>query len=268
MDKEVLFELYSKIFYLREFEKLILKSFLNGNIKKLPTSYYKLEALAVSLTSVSSQSDYLFSTDRIHPYFILKHNKIERGIKEYFKILKTGDSIINNTLRTFSFNDEPERVFSVMQGMASSFKETGFLPAFLVTLDSKHVFLSQFLESVVFSITNSLPCVYIIEQTTTNDMTVLNNILDSHYDKVLRVETSTDDIFSLRSTFHKAIRNAKEYLTPAVIFCDAINSNDPLEFLEAKIKSLNFPLNELKGSLNSELSYFISDDLKEFLNVA
>ena len=67
---------------------------------------------------------------------------------------------------------------------------------------------------------------------------------------------------------NKAIRNAKEYLTPAVIFCDSINSNDRLEFLEAKIKSLNFPLNELKGSLNSELSYFISDDLKEFLNVA
>lgn len=268
MDKEVLFELYSKMYYLREFEKLILKSFLAGNIKKLPTSYYKLEGLAVSLISIADTSDYLFSTDRIHPYYILKHSKIERGIREYFKILKNNSNIADNLLRTFSFNDSPERIFNIMQGMASSFQETGFKPAFLMTVDSKHACLSQFLESVIFSISNSLPSVYIVEMTKNDDITILNNILDTHYDKILKIETDTADIFQLRSALHKAIRNAKEYLTPAVVFCNAYSSEDPLDFLESKILSLNFPLDKLKETLNTELNYITTEDLKEFLNVA
>ncbi|MGI6680939.1 MAG: hypothetical protein ACOX3T_05625 [Bdellovibrionota bacterium] len=268
MNKEVLFELYSKMYYLREFEKLISKSFLLENIQKLPTSYYKLEALAVSLISVSSPSDYLFSTDRVHPYFILKHNKIERGIKEYFKILKNSENIANNTLRAFSFNDHPERVFNTMQGMALSFKETSFMPAFLITLDSMHATLKQFLDSVIFSITNTLPAVYIIERTKQDDITVLNNILETNRDKVLRAEIKTDDIFELRSVFLKAIRSAKEYLTPAVILCNAFNSSDPIEFLENKMVLLELSLDELKETLNTEINYLINEDLKEFLNVA
>lgn len=268
MDKEVLFELYSKMFYLREFEKLIMKSFLNQNIKKLPTSYYNLEGLVVALSSISDASDYLFSTDRIHPYYILRHNKIERGIKKYFQVLKSGIDVTDNELRAFSFNDAPERIFNIMRGMASSYKETGFLPTFVMTVDSKHAMLSQFLESVVFSIANSLQSVYIIERTKNDDLTILNNILDSHYDKILKIEVETNDIFKLRSTLHRALRSAKEYHTPSVVICNAFNSTCPIEFLENKILSLKLSLNELKDTLNKELNYLVSEDLKEFLNVA
>ncbi len=268
MDKDVLFQLYSKIFYLRALESFITKSFMTGKIKSLPKSFYKLEALAVSLVSISNKSDYIFSTDRIHPYYVARHSKIERGFLEYFRILQANENITDNNLRTFYFNDAPERIFNIVNGMASSFKETGFLPAFLITLDSNRVNSEYFLESILFAMDNKLPNVYIIEQTEKSNLSVLNNILLSNSDKILRIETKIDDIFKMRSHLHKATRNAREYLMPSVVICDAVNSEDPLEFLENKILSFNFPLDELKKELNNDLSYIAKENLKEFLNVA
>ncbi len=268
MDKEILFQLYAKIFYLRALESFISKSFIEHKIKFLPESFYKLEALAVSLVSISNKSDYIFSTDRIHPYYVTRYNKIERGFCEYFKILQANENITDNNLRTFYFNDAPERVFNIVNGMASSFKETGFLPAFLITLDSKRTNSAYFLESILFSIEHKLPNVYIIEDTKKADFTILNKLLDNNNNKILKIETKTDDIFQLRSCLHKATRNAREYLMPAVVICDAFNSTDPLEFLENKISSFNFPLDEFKKELNNDLRYIAKENLKEFLNVA